>query len=333
MTKSNVIARTFPDLDIRNYTEKDVIKILGWIEKNNWSDSTKVIYKVTLKKLLLFQKNDHLAKMVNPGRAIYKPKLPEEILTEDEIKSMIENADTPRNKAFISGIYEAGARISEFGTLKLKHVVFDEFGIRLTVNGKTGMRIVRLIFSVPFMISWINIHPYKNDPNAPLWVTDKKAGFKPRQMEYAGFRKIVKTIAEISNIKKRVYNQLFRHTRATHLALKVSESQMKIIFGWTADSNMPKIYIHLSGVDVDDTILKLYGLKKEEETESVLTIKNCIRCKQNIPTIGNFCPVCGMIQNTETALQLQNFEAKAKNLMFKIIKDNPELIKILEEIQ
>ncbi len=333
LSQINVIIRTFPDLKPRGLNDDDVIRVLGWIEKTKTNIETNTSYKTTLKKYLAFQKSPELCDLVKIKKRKTNPKLPEEILTVPEIKQLITAATNSRDKAFITGIYEAGARITEFGTLKIKHVVFDEYGIKLTVNGKTGMRVVRLVFSVPYLINWLEVHPFRDDPEAPLWVTDLKAGFAPKQMMYGGFDKLIKKTALLAGIKKRIYNQIFRHSRATHTASKLSESQMKIVFGWTADSDMPKIYIHLSGEDVDDAVLNMYGLKKTDSPELGIGIKRCARCKQNIPSISDFCPVCSMIQNTETAQELQDFESKAKNLMFRILKENPELIKILEEIQ
>jgi Site-specific recombinase XerD len=332
LTQINVIFRTFPILSTK-LTEDDVITIIGWIEKTKINNETNTSYKTTLKKYLTFQKSKKLISIIKFKKRKTNPILPEEILTEDEITRLINTATSERNRAFIAGIYEAGARISEFGTMKIKHLTIDEFGLKATVSGKTGMRIVRLVFSTPYILNWLDVHPYRDNPEAPLWITDARAGGKPRQIEYAGFRKLIRETAAKANIKKRIYNQLFRHSRITHMASKLTESQLKIIYGWTPDSNMPKIYIHLSGQDVEDAVLNIYGLKKSEDKTPTIGIIRCIRCRQSIPTINKFCPYCGAIQTTETAIELINFEEKAKNLMFRILKENPELISILEEIQ
>lgn len=42
---------------------------------------------------------------------------------------------------------ESCCRIGEILSLKIKNIQFDEYGIVLTVNGKTGMRRVRIIDS------------------------------------------------------------------------------------------------------------------------------------------------------------------------------------------
>jgi integrase/recombinase XerD len=81
---------------------------------------------------------------------------------------MIENATNLRDKAFISTLYESGCRIGELLPIKLRSVVFDEYGAVLIVDGKTGMRRIRLISSVPLLANWISNHPFKNNPDAFL---------------------------------------------------------------------------------------------------------------------------------------------------------------------
>lgn len=40
---------------------------------------------------------------------------------------------------------------------------------------------------------------------------------------------------------------------------------MKQYFGWIQDSNMASVYVHLSGRDVDNVLLKLNGINTGEE--------------------------------------------------------------------
>ena len=86
-------------------------------------------------------------------------KLPEDLLTEDNVLEMIEVANHLRDKALVATLYETGARIGEMATLKIKHVHFDDFGAQLTMAGKTGMRRVRTVFCVPYLSSWLATHP------------------------------------------------------------------------------------------------------------------------------------------------------------------------------
>jgi len=50
----------------------------------------------------------------------------------------VSSAINPRDKAFISLLYESGCRIGELLNLKIKNVEFDANGAVLIVNVKTG---------------------------------------------------------------------------------------------------------------------------------------------------------------------------------------------------
>ena len=69
--------------------------------------------------------------------------------------------------------------------------------------------------------------------------------------------KVFKKIARKAGIEKKVYPHLFRHSRATQLARYLTEMEMKIFFGWSKNSNMPSVYVHLSGRDIDEKIIQL----------------------------------------------------------------------------
>ena len=83
---------------------------------------------------------------------------------------MIEAAEHPRDKALIASLYESGCRVGEIAALRISHIHFDEYGAYMIVKGKTGSRRIRLVFSAPILASWINVHPQKANPEAPLWV-------------------------------------------------------------------------------------------------------------------------------------------------------------------
>ncbi len=63
-------------------------------------------------------------------------KLPEEILTEEDIRKMINAAYNTRDKAIVSVLYESGCRVGEFLCMKIKNVQFDRYGAIIVVCGK-----------------------------------------------------------------------------------------------------------------------------------------------------------------------------------------------------
>jgi site-specific recombinase XerD len=320
--------------DFRQATRTDIEVVVQHIEQQPYSEWTKQSYRVTLKKFYQWLRgDDHYPKEVRWIRTTMRrgrgSLMPEQLLTEQDIKELIEAAEHPRDKAFVSTLYESGCRIGELASVQLRHITFDEYGAVIIVEGKTGRRRLRLIASTPHLAVWLNNHPQKGDPDAPLWVT---IGTRDRHthMSYQSFSALLRKLAKKAGIRKRVNPHTFRHSRATHLSTHLTEAQMKEYFGWTQGSDMASIYVHLSGRDVDDTLLKLYGVKKgNTETEkSELQPTTCLRCSETNPPTGKFCNKCGMPLNLETSMQLDQKRAKWDHLMSILIKD-PEIMKLL----
>ncbi|MHA1829826.1 MAG: tyrosine-type recombinase/integrase, partial [Candidatus Heimdallarchaeaceae archaeon] len=154
--------------------KEDIAELIRKIEERDYSEWTKRDFKIILrifyKWLKKTEEYPEEVKWIRPtnGRRI---KLPEELLTVNEIRKLVDSADNLRDKTFVLVLYESGCRIGEILSLQLKHVQFDEYGAVLLVNGKTGRRRVRIILSSPKLNQWIENHPLKKDPDAPLWVT------------------------------------------------------------------------------------------------------------------------------------------------------------------
>jgi ribosomal protein L40E len=126
------------------------------------------------------------------------------------------------------------------------------------------------------------------------------------------------------NIGKRVNPHSFRHARASNLANVLTEAQMKEYLGWVGDSKMASTYVHLSGRNIDNALLKLNGIKTEDEVNSEehsLRIKTCMRCQEvNSPTNG-FCSRCGSPLDPRTAMLLHEEESKIDGIMDRLLDD------------
>jgi integrase/recombinase XerD len=316
----NIIA-TWTDTNFSSMELDDIQAIVARIERSELAEWTKHDYKLTIKRFFTWLGMEDKIKWIKISMKMNASKLPEELLTEEEVKRMIEVANHPRDKAIIAVLYDTGTRIGEMGSLKIKHIVFDQYGAILTVNGKTGMRRVRIIFSVPYLAAWLDIHPQKNNPDAYLWIMIRGKD-NGQQLQYAGFRKLIKTLAEKAGIKKRVYNHLFRHSRSTELAQHLTESQLEEHLGWVPGSDMPRVYVHLSGKQIDDALLKIYGVKKAESMVPELISKECSRCEKiNGPT-SKFCSRCGMALSLEAAKEIQEYEQKLPEILQLMLKND-----------
>jgi len=279
--------------DLSKFNRKDIEKIFLMLKKEGKAESTIATDKVVLKCFFKWMNNGEegeCTKWYKCAGHSHSNKLPEELLTQEEVKSLIKSAFNKRDKAMIALLWESGARIGEIGGMQIKNISFDEFGGRILVDGKTGMRRIRLINSAPFIVEWLNEHPHSNDPQAPLWVSIKQHGGE--QLTHRYIMKMLRSVAKRANVKKPVNPHNFRHSRATFMSQHLTEALMKEYFGWVQDSRMAARYIHLSGKQVDDAILRMHGLKKQDEEIDVLKREPCPRCGNENDPNNEICRKC-----------------------------------------
>ncbi len=317
--------------DFSEATKEDLINLVNEIDTKGYADHTCYDLKIVLK---LFYKwllgNDEEApsviKWLKPKLKNEKHKLPEELLTVEEVQRLANSTTNPRDKALILILYESGCRIGELLYLKLKNIQFDNYGGVLRVSGKTGDRRVRIIASVQVLTVWLQEHPDKDNPNAPLWPA-RLGRYKPEPMSYPSLLEVLRHATVSCGIRKRVHPHLFRHSRATALANKLTEAQMKEFFGWVQGSDMASTYVHLSGRDVDSALLQMYSMKDVPVQKEVkLDIKICSRCKEKNSPTQSFCGKCG--NPFDEKLILQDPMKKPNELMNALI-DDPEVKKLL----
>ncbi len=253
-----------------------------------------------------------------------KNVLPENVLKTEEKDRMLEVAHHSRDKAYVELSWDSGARPGEILALRIHDIEFDEYGAVMIIRrGKTGDRRVRLIESAPSLATWISNHPQRNNADARLWINIGTTNHQ-EPWDYYAARKLMRELAERAEIKKRPTAYSFRHGRATQLANHLTESQLCQHFGWKQGSNMPRIYVHLSGRDVDNKLLELHGLRPKESKGLEQTIRICPRCQQKNSPTGKFCQRCGAALDIKTAMETDNRISKAEEVLETLLK-SPEV--------
>ncbi len=245
-----------------------------------------------------------------------------EILTEHEIEKLIGAAEHPRDKAFISMLYELGARIGEIGKLSIKDISRDKYSFILELSGKTGHRTPRIVSSDPYLSAWLNIHPFKSSPDAPLWIMLGERN-KQERMRYGAFRALIQRLKGRAKLRKRIYPHLFRHTRVTHLLLhkQINESQAKVYFGWVPSSTMLSEYSHLVSKDVNDMMLEMHGIKTPENEQHEPKVKQCPRCQDLNPKDHLFCKKCGGVLDVKTAVELDEKRSGFDDILAELTQE------------
>ena len=317
----------------RECNKEDLMEFVRKIDSvRNHSEWTKYDEKVVLKRFYRWLNGDEeypqsikWLKLKDPKNSI----LPEELLTEEEVIKVVDAAKYLRDKTFIYAMYESGCRIGELLTLQIKNVSFGEHVTSLVVAGKTGQRRVPLVSSTSYLSIWLSMHPFKGNPNAPLWtkIVDKCHPQSMDPLSYKGAQKMLQVAFRKAGIRKRPSPHLFRHSRATLLAKHLTEAQLKEYFGWTQASDMASRYVHLSGRDVDSAIMKLHGIQVDEAGEEIkLRQVKCPRCREENPSNFSLCKRCGAALSQKIAVEIgENRQAMAFEVMQSIIGNIQQL--------
>jgi integrase len=313
-------------------TKDDLITLVGGLEANpKYSEYTRLDFKIVLKMFYKWLKGDDETfppeiSWLKPKLKNEKHKLPEDLLTEDEVLRIVNQAENPRDKAFVLVLYESGCRIGELLTLSMQNVKFDQYGAVLRVTGKTGDRRVRVISSAPALALWIDNYKRRDDPKAPLWPPKSpkwKTKNKIECLDHRSVYELLRTLANKAGIKKHVHPHLFRHSRATALASKLTEAQMKEHFGWVQGSDMASTYVHMSGRDVDNALLKIQGLVHDEtDQEDKIKAKNCQRCKERNSPVSKYCTRCGLPLDENLIVTLEKDRQATDGIMNRLMQDN-----------
>lgn len=238
----------------------------------------------------------------------------DELITADDMKALLQAHMHPREKAILAVLYESGLRAGELCALNIGSYHRDEHGgfLLLPKNSpglKTGARKVRLYpnESLAYLDPWFEVHPRKNEPNAPLFFTmsnrSRGARLTPNAL-YVFIRKA----GEKAGIKKELHPHLFRHSAATERArMGWKESQMRAFFGWTRSSDMPATYVHMSGQDYEDMDMIARGIKTTaaQTTTRGLRPLICKVCRSENLSTAFFCQKCRQPVSPEAEREIE----------------------------
>ncbi len=312
------------NIDYMQIGKRDLERWIVYLE-SKYSKGTVNLFKATIKqffKWLLIDDDDSkeypsVVKWIKLVKD--KANYGKRVLSKEDVLKMMNIADTPRDRAIVHVMYESGCRAGEILGLRIKDIAFDQYGAVIRVNGKTGDRRVRLIESVPDLRLYMDMHPSMTDSECAVWLTDRRPY---RLLKPISLRILIYKLAERAGLPDGISPHSFRHARATHLASDLTEAQMKVFFGWTNASDMPARYVHLSGKDVDDTLLRISGIKKDAQEKAVSPTapRACPRCRTHNSPVAKFCMQCSSPLDVQTALDIEERTSKAEEITSKVIE-------------
>jgi predicted Zn-ribbon and HTH transcriptional regulator len=188
-----------------------------------------------------------------------------------------------RDSALIMCHLDLCCRPEEILTLTVGDFVRDSWGIRVEIRrSKTFRRYPHLSFSLPYVSRWLNVHPLKDDPSAPMWIdlnAFRKGIVKP--IDYYTYYRILNRLLKRAGIEKRkkFSPYKFRHTGITLWAVLLTEQQLSKRSGHVLGSRHLRRYAKLVDSDADKKILKELGLIRDEEAEPDVKKLSPVRCQ------------------------------------------------------
>ena len=295
-------------LKLKNAKKTQCESILSnLISQRNYSGETKSAYALTLQRLIHFAKTGDIGDKktgyvkevawISPSRYQDKNKQgiqPKDLLTLDELNAIINQTTNKRDRAMLWVLFEGAFRPGELLHLRVGGIDFRDDHVIVSTFGKTGHKSVALVVSFKPLLEWLDEHPLKDDPNAPLWYSLWKSS-KTKCVSYGYLREHLKRCKEKAGIKKRVWNYLMRHSQLTHLAKKLSDQTLRVYGNWKPGSKMTARYVHLSGKDAENAILELHGIKPKDDSNAVAQLKKCPRCEHDNTPERQRCAKCGYI--------------------------------------
>jgi len=277
-------------------------------------------------------------------RSKYKPS---DLFTQEEVIEVINACDHPRDKALIVLQYDAALRPHELIKLRISDITFHDKYAQVTVpeDSKTGSRTVPIIFAFPFIREWLNAHPLKNNPESYIFVRyhgtirseKSKFPYKPHMGHYNYHQLLLKLKGKLNHkLQKRYWNPyIFRHSGLTNMAkILKTDQKLKTYAGWTPDSPMASIYVHLSGKDINDDILQHHGLveAKPNEIKPVATIRECPRCNHINSITNRFCDKCSLALTMDAWEDTRNEDRQLKAEVEKLRSDKLDKQEIVSEV-
>ena len=280
----------------------------------------------------------NIGRLKRREQTTYKPT---DTWTLEDDLIFLKYCPSKRDRCFHMMGRDTGTRTHELLKLKIKDIVLTQnaesaqWYAEVMVNGKTGSRSLPMFYSIPFYKAWLEDHPVKNNPNAPLFCgSQNKKNFGRRLSQGAiykiysiykeqYFAKLAAPVEEggdptvspedkkkIKALLEKPWNPylVHRHTTLTKLAREkgLSDSYLESIAGWKLGSNMKQKYVHLHANESAKALLKIWGVELDKESDiqrqqathvKLLKPKTCLNCNEINESTAKFCSKCKFVMS------------------------------------
>ncbi|MGD2090962.1 MAG: tyrosine-type recombinase/integrase [Candidatus Aminicenantes bacterium] len=242
--------------------------------------------------------------------------------TEEEIQAMIDATQNPLYKAILAVAYDSGMRISDILDLKVRDLIVtdNEVRLRFYISKLKRPLLYGMGSSVGYLMNWYNCHPTKI-PEDPLFCTNA-SNWKGKRMSYFSIYGVIKNLAKKAGINKKVSCHTFRHCATARDKRNYNHEELRVLRGWSRNSNMPLRYAPISNDEVFRKKQVLEGKMSSEPIRKVIDARKCPRCRNTVMPDAMYCSICGQLLSNRPGT------------LNEILKNNPVIMQqIIDEVQ
>jgi ribosomal protein S27AE len=161
-------------------------------------------------------------------------------------------------------------------------------------RGRRKTRRLQAIDSSPYIVRYLEDHPYKNQPDKPFFISFSGNSFGQR-VSYNFAYDTLKLLARRAGITKKIRTHLVRHSSLTNLYRRgFTGVEFRQFAGWN-NPNMEQTYVNLSTEEVGakrEAVLNGREYKPKELSPIETTPRKCPRCGESNSWDAKHCKRC-----------------------------------------
>ncbi|MBI5046475.1 tyrosine-type recombinase/integrase, partial [Candidatus Micrarchaeota archaeon] len=246
-----------------------------------------------------------------------------ELLTKDEFRKLLNTTGDARIRCYLVMSLEGIYRKEEIRCMRIKDVIIqDKYALAYSYEKKTHKSNLKpLVFSKPYLLAWLNAHPFKEDEESPLFIP--MAPPKKKFVSFGVFNSWIRKLNKVLGLKKRLTPHRLRHMRTSLMLLSGWDKEtVRSLGGWTTNQMMHEVYGHVEKEDHARTILSSYGIEVQDDGAGDVKVTTCMVCSHPVSEFEEYCQNCknvpSLVQAEKEQKKLLNIQREEKNDMTEL---------------
>jgi hypothetical protein len=349
------LSRSVQHKSFNEVTKEDILTYLNTLRKPDSADPMHKWIGTYNNRVLVFTKffrwlynpnePDHKQRITPPcmkgvkqlKRNEKSPYKPSDMRTSAEYAIFLKYCPSKRDRCYVAMDRDTSGRPHELLKQNIEDIqikIEPSTGrqyAEILASGKTGVRTLPLIDSLPYLKEWLAEHSEAGNPKAPIFISqsDRVAGrrltidgiwWKFKQYKTKYFPALLKRLDVPEEDKKVIRGMLkkpwnpyvFRHSALTEKAQILTESNLRNHAGWTATSKMPAVYLHFFGTESSKALLEASGIMPKDRQEISPQCRLCPHCNETNTPHSRFCLRCKMVLSLDAYLDTSHDQQNVK---------------------